>query len=324
MRLRIFAFLLLTVGSSTFAQGHKHPAPMPSEFEIGLHTYFDFGPPFNYYEVFLVHPLENGSSVERLTVTPQGISCAIPPKVEVASAKLEQPPSALLGTVNPCSIPEKELHRERKRCKKCMNFSGAFVTMQVDCGSQTRLIRSDILDRDWFDPAAHTPEHTSWTMELLGTLAKPLGPSVMDKPVFPVTENDASSQPPNSSTFARLMRGDFDALFVNAPDKLSALALVAQGKLPPTTKLVSSSPFSPLDLVLPSYPPLAKLTKTEGSVTLTLQIDENGNVSSVAVEEGNRLLQGAVQDTVSKWKFPKEAANQKIQATIEFNLNCTK
>jgi TonB family protein len=297
---------------------------MPNEFEIGRHTFFDFGPPNDFYEIFVVQPVGEGTSIERLTVTPQGMSCAIPPKVEAASAKLEQSPSALLGAVNPCSIPEKELHRELKRCKKCMSFSGAFVTMQVECGSQTRLIRSDILDRDWFDPSAHTPEHTSWTMELLATLDKPLGPSVMDKPIFPVAENNAPPQLPNSAIFTKLSQGGYDALFSKAPDKVSALALVGQNKLPPTTKLVSSSPFSPLDLVLPSYPPLAKLTKTEGSVTFTLQTDENGNVSSVAVEEGNRLLQGAVQDAANKWKFPKEAANQIIRATIEFNLNCTK
>jgi len=45
-----------------------------------------------------------------------------------------------------------------------------------NCGGETRLIRSDILDRDMFDASAHTPENTAWTMQLLEKLDKPLGP----------------------------------------------------------------------------------------------------------------------------------------------------
>jgi hypothetical protein len=147
----------------------------------------------------LVRSAESGASIERMTLTPAGDVCFSPAKYEMANGSLTETVPALLGKTDPCKIPEKELLRERKRCKKCMVFSGANVAMQVQCGNQTRIIRSDILDRDMFDPAAQTPEHTSWTMQLLESLDKSLGPGVMDKLMFELTNAeemlDKSSDP---------------------------------------------------------------------------------------------------------------------------------
>ena len=42
-----------------------------------------------------------------------------------------------------------------------MVFSGANVTMQVQCDGHPRVIRSDILDKDLFDHAPHPPQYTS-------------------------------------------------------------------------------------------------------------------------------------------------------------------
>jgi len=69
----------------------------------------------------------------------------------------------------------KELHRELKRCKKCLTFSGVNVTMQVSCKGRDRQLRMDILDRDIFDSAPHTPANTSWTMTFLTELDTTLG-----------------------------------------------------------------------------------------------------------------------------------------------------
>ena len=49
----IVVFALL----ATTAFGKKSPPPPPpTEFEIGQHTFFDFGPPFDFYELYLVSP----------------------------------------------------------------------------------------------------------------------------------------------------------------------------------------------------------------------------------------------------------------------------
>jgi hypothetical protein len=110
-----------------------------------------------------VHVLRFRSTLQLLSGVP---SSAVserdePARLETASATLQQSLAELLGSKNPCAIPEKDLKREIKRCKKCSVFSGSKVTMQVTCGGAARLIRSDILDRDMFDAAAHTPENTA-------------------------------------------------------------------------------------------------------------------------------------------------------------------
>jgi hypothetical protein len=165
----------------------RHPAsPQPNQFEIGRRTFFDFGPPFDFYEVFLVRPTENGTSIDRITLTPAGNACIQPAKAEIRSTSVSESVATLLGAANPCTISEKELRRELKRCKKCLVFSGAKVSMRVQCGTQTRIIRSDILDKDMFDTAANPPEHTSWTMRLLARLDQAAGPGVMERPIFAI------------------------------------------------------------------------------------------------------------------------------------------
>lgn len=296
----------------------------PAQFVIGRRTFFDFGPPFDYYEILLVRSVESGTSVERITLTPAADACLSPAKYEIATGSLTETIPQVLGKIDPCKIPEKELLRERKRCKKCMELSGAKVTMQVQCGNQTRLICSDILDRDMFDPAARTPERTSWTMQLLESLDKSLGPGVMDKPMFQIT--DAEQVPDkffDPEILKQLETGMYDELFQGAPDKPSDLYRSTQSRQPPpTVKLLSSLPIAPESFPLPGYPPIAKITHTEGTVSVKIDVDANGVVTNIAFESGHPLLRGAVQDSVGRWRFPKNAVSQQVEATIQFALNC--
>src|SRR5215471_4708946 len=165
----LFAFVA-SLGLVSAAE-KKPPIPMPESFVLGRHTFIDIGPPFDFYEILSVHRNATGTAVERITVTPPGNPCTQPAaNVEVGNASLAASISDLLAGRNPCSIPDRALRKELKRCKKCLVFSGAQITMSVQCGTQTRFIRMDILDRDMFDPVPSTPEHTSWTMALLGHL----------------------------------------------------------------------------------------------------------------------------------------------------------
>lgn len=303
----------------------RHPAsPPPNQFEIGRRTSFDFGPPFNFYDVFLVRPTTNGASIERITLTPPGNACVQPAKVEIRSTSVNESVAMLLGQVNPCTIPEKELHRELERCKKCLVFSGAYVAMQVQCGNQIRTIRSDILDKDMFDKAANTPEHTSWTMRLLTRLDQAAGPGVMEQPMFAIpgeTKAPADSVP--SEISGELSSGKYDALFEGAPDKPSDLYRASQKPLPaPTVRLLSSSPLQPELFVQPAYPPIPKLAHIEGSVSFKVWVNPDGSTKDFAVDSGHPMLREVVRQAVAGWKFPKGSADQHVQATIEFRLNC--
>jgi hypothetical protein len=250
---------------------------MPNQFEIAQHTFFDFGPPNDFYELFFIRPTESGTSIERITLTPPGNACIQPATIETQSASIGESIATLLGGTNPCSIPEKELHRELKRCKKCLVFSGANVAMQVQCGGQTRAIRSDILDRDMFDPAANTPEHTSWTKRLLARLNQAIGPGVMERPIFPMSGPESSAALGNSETLADVGSGKYNNLFQGAPDKPSDLYRAAQKRPPiPTVQLISISPIRPEVFAEPDYPPLARLAHIEGVVVFKADIEPNG------------------------------------------------
>lgn len=184
MRAAIALGVFLALSSLVVCQKQSADQTLPSEFEIGRHYFLDFGPPHDFYDVFLMRERGSQTFAERITLTPVADKCYAPASVDVKTATLEDDIRALLGKTNPCAIPDRELNRELKRCKKCAVFSGANVTMQVDCGGRIRLIRSDILDRDMFDPSPKTPEHTSWTIRLLGRLDAAMGAGVLERPMF--------------------------------------------------------------------------------------------------------------------------------------------
>jgi hypothetical protein len=324
MRYGVMVCTVLALAVEAWPQKRQVTSIQPNQFEIGRRTFFDFGPPFNYYELFIVRLAASGASIERILVTPPGNACLMPAKVEIARASIDESPRSLLGSKNLCSIPEKELQRELKRCKHCLVFSGANVVMRVQCGTQTRFIRSDILDRDMFDPAAKTPEHTSSTMRLLKRLDDAVGPGVMDKPMFEITdEGKPSAKDLDSGTLQDLGAGKYDELFKGAPDKPSELYQAAETLPPaPSVRLLNSIPFSPEVFVQPNYPVLARMANIEGVVSFQAEIDSNGVATNLTFGSGNPLFKGVIGEAVSAWRFPKHAFNQQIQATIEFALNC--
>lgn len=320
LRVAISAVFLLCLRAK--AQHPSSPSE-PTYFEVGRHTFFDFGPPFNFYEIFIVRPTPSGTSIERITATPPGDACIQPAKVETASGVTHDSIGALLGT-NPCSIPEKELKRVLKRCKKCLVFSGANISIRVRCGTATRIIRSDILDKDMFDSAPNTPKHTSWTMVLLEKLDSVTGPGVMESPVFFNPDGkEPSSTEPDSEAIRALSSGMYDALFQGAPDKPSGLYRAAQQAVPtPTVELMGSAPLRPELYIQPTYPPIARAAHIEGTVTFTIDVGADGSATNFTTVDGHTMLREAVQKAVADWKFPKGNATQAIHASIQFKLNC--
>jgi hypothetical protein len=324
MRIGFLPCLVLVSCGVAFSQEHAAPSMEPSEFVLGRHTFFDFGPPFDYYELFLVKQASDGISVEKLTLTPAADKCFAPAKVEYVKTSVHESVEALFAGKSPCSIPEKELHHELKRGKRQLVFSGANVALEVQCGEQTRLIRADILDKDMFDPNPKTPKNTSWTMGLLERLDQAAGPSVMDKPVFPISqENQPTSQAADSEAMSDLAAGKYDAIFGAAPDKPSDLYRAAQVKLPePSVKLVSTAPLGPDTVVLPVYPRLARVAHVEGKVNFSLMVNVEGRVTEVIQYNGQPLFRGVITDAVRSWKFPAGNSDREIQVTLEFKLNC--
>jgi hypothetical protein len=322
MKQSIVLVVILVVVCGASAAQIAEPA-MPAALTIARHTFFDFGPPNDFYEILRVVPSANQLSIERALITPQGMSCLQPARIEIASGILQESMEGLLQSKNPCAIAEKELRRERARCKNCIVFSGVNVTMQMNCGGKDRQIGMDILDRDLFGFAPGTPSSTSWSMAVLQKLDAALPPGVMDRPIFSV-ETAHSEDVPVDDLTDRILNGSFDPLF-GTHVKVSAIAQdAAKGHPPPSVQIEYVSPVAPISVELPKYPPIAGFARAEGLVEVTFDVDLDGVIRNISFpgESRLRLLQPTVSESLFKWKFPQAAWGKRETATIRFQLNC--
>ena len=83
----------------------------------------------------------------------------------------------------------------------------------------------------------------------------------------------------------------------------------------PGPRVVHAEPNSPLRVpsalaagllirkVIPQYPELAKVTRTEGAVVLSATIARDGTIANLRVVSGPAMLQQAALDAVSQWRY---------------------
>jgi hypothetical protein len=317
----VAAILVWACGISA---AQSRSAAMPESIVIARDTFWDLGPPFNYYDLIQIIKTADGLSLDQVLVTPHGVACMQPATVEERSVVLHKSMSELLQGRNPCAIPEKDLHRENTRCKKCLVFSGVNVTMRASCGGADRQLRMNILDRDVYDNRTPTPENTSWSMRILSELADSLGPGSEAKPIFqmsPVTPNPV----PNTQLVSAIRDGQFDTLFA---ENSGVSQIVHEAELPsqppPSVAIVSVTPSLPTSSDLPRYPPIGVAARVEGIVQATFDISADGKVQNIVFVNAPRLkmLETGVSDIVSKWSFPQSAWGKIGSVDFRFNLNC--
>jgi len=307
------------------------PLGEDSGFVLGVNTYFDFGPPFDYYEIFVVKPAQGGSKLEKFTLTPPANKCWAPEKTEYVGNSTPLSVRDLLAGEDPCKISDRTLKKEQKRKAKEGNYSGARIALQVSCGGISRTIQTSVLERDWFLAHPGTPQNTSWTLELLGKLRDLTGPSVLDKPAFAMPETTPSAPlSADPATLESLKSGKYDSLFPGAAEKASEIYAASLVPPPqPTVNMLSSTPLQPVHFTLPGYPPLARVTSQEAEPSVVLHVDAEGNVASVEAYNGHKLFEGIVRDAIKNWKFPAapstaEAVDPPREVTVRFSfqLNC--
>jgi TonB family protein len=91
----------------------------------------------------------------------------------------------------------------------------------------------------------------------------------------------------------------------------------------PTGKIVAPKLISSAHL---TYPPSAKQTGIQGTVTVMASVDANGAVSNTKALNGPLLLRQAAADSVKQWKYSpgtidgKPSASQ-VTVAVEFKLN---
>jgi hypothetical protein len=323
MRVSLLLLAALVSSSLLLARDQHRATSEPSEFEIGQRTFFDIGPPFNFYELLVVRPNQQGSAVQRILLTPAADKCFAPAKIEYASASLSDTPEMLLADMAPCAIPEKDLMRKPKDCKHCQHFSGADAAIRVRCGTQVRILPAHIFEDYWFNPAAVPPRGTSTILQLQTRLEDALGPGVTEKPLLDLPhDQESSAGPADPELLDRIGNGEYDDLFRKAPDKPSELYRAAHASPPkPTVRLTTIIPFEPEAAVMPAYPRLAEVAKIAGEVTFGAQVNQEGKLVDVVFLTGNRFLQAAVSDAIKSWEFPRDSSSQQIRASISFELN---
>ena len=297
----------------------EHDLP-PDKFIIGRDTFFDFGPPFHYLEVISVAAQGKTTGISRALITPPGHPCSQPAQIEVRDVSVSETVSDLLEGGNPCAIPDRELHREQKRCKHCLTFSGVDVVMQVECNGVPRHLRMDILDRDIYDRArSNTPAQTAWTMRLLNRLDAAIGAGAMEKPIF--SAGDVVSPPSSENGLLReIAAGHFDDLFPGTTLKLSDVYKEAMHPPPRPVHIVSADP-APTSGEPPLYPPLARAAHVSGRVRFTGTVGADGHLSGIQVE-GQPLLKPSVAAAIATWSYSNAAIGAAAAGVIEFRDNC--
>jgi TonB family protein len=323
MTLRAISVVLIVLLNASLTKAQKVAADFPERLLFARLTYFDFGPPFDFYEVLSVENKGSETEVKRMLITPAANACVQPPAVETEAITIHKSIRDLLHGKNPCSIPEKALQHEVKRCKHCLNFSGVNVTLSVTCKSEKRQMRMDILDKDLFDGLPSTPPNTSWTMSVLRQLDDQLGPGVMDKPAFSL----ASSQPKSSDSadpgmLMALRDGEYDSLFESAKKPSEIYRESLEPHRSPSVQLLEVTPVPPISPDRPQYPPIARAAHVEGEVKISFDLSEDGKVEGLTFDHGHELFRASVLDATPKWQFPRSSQARHEQARLGFNLNC--
>jgi len=75
--------------------------------------------------------------------------------------------------------------------------------------------------------------------------------------------------------------------------------------------------------IYPAYPQLAKSARIDGTVSLQVDIDEEGAVTSIKVLDGHPLLQQAAIDAVKQWRYSTTLLNGQpvpVQTTVEITF----
>ena len=314
----------ILVSACSISAAQSKSAAMPEGIVIARDTFWDFGPPFSYYDLIQVTKTSDGLSLDQVLVTPHGQACLQPATVEERSVVLHKTMSELLEGRNPCAIPERDLDREIKRCKKCLVFSGVNIAMRATCGGKDRQLQMDILDRDIYDSRTSTPANTSWSMRVLSTLNESLGPGSEGKPLFQIgvaPHHDV----PNTPLVNAIREGRYDDLF-GKDSGVSKIVHEADQPPPPfpSVEVVNVIPFFPKSTETPQYPPIAVAARVEGTVHARFEVTADGRAQNIVFEDESKLkmLEGAVSDAILKWDFPQPARGQSGKVAIRFALDC--
>ena len=100
--------------------------------------------------------------------------------------------------------------------------------------------------------------------------------------------------------------------------KLLSLAFLAMSMSLPLHAADSERPIK--TRVAPVYPEIAKRMHISGEVKIAATVAPDGSVSATKAVSGNKMLSGAAEEAVHKWKFVAAAEESTVEVSINFDL----
>jgi hypothetical protein len=101
--------IAIFVWSAGISVAQSKSVAMPDSLVIARDTFWDMGPPNEYYDLIQIAKTSDGLALDQVLITPHGQACLQPATVEERSLVLHKTMSELLEGKNPCAIPEKDL-----------------------------------------------------------------------------------------------------------------------------------------------------------------------------------------------------------------------
>jgi protein TonB len=76
--------------------------------------------------------------------------------------------------------------------------------------------------------------------------------------------------------------------------------------------------------VSPSYPPLAKQARVQGTVRFTAIIGKDGTIQNLQLVSGHPLLVSAAQEAVKQWQYRPTLLNgEPVEVVTQIDVNFT-
>jgi TonB family protein len=100
----------------------------------------------------------------------------------------------------------------------------------------------------------------------------------------------------------------------------TALLLLAFGFVLATPSVMRADDRAVVRKVPPVYPEMAKRMHITGSVRVVTTVDAAGEVLKVEGMGTNKILSGAAEDAVKRWKFAPGDGTSTVTIQIDFNI----
>jgi TonB family protein len=113
-------------------------------------------------------------------------------------------------------------------------------------------------------------------------------------------------------------RKQFRAKYTRAVAKLLSLAIMAIAVGLPVYAANSERPVK--SRVAPVYPEIAKRMRISGVVKVAATVAPDGSVTATKAVSGSKMLSGAAEEAVHKWKFVSAAEESTVEVEINFAL----